>query len=203
MEDKEKNMYQKYRNQMKTGDVIAFSGKGRVSQIIKWKTGSQFSHVGIVLDSDMQGGVGHAVMLIESTSLKSIPDAVHNDIIKGVQIHFLSRRLESYDGKAWWMPLKNELDDFDKNKMQKWLRKKHYERTAYDSFQAIGAGADLFDMVLGIENEPDFSSLFCSELVTKALQVGGVVSDDINPSEQTPEDVANFACFDDALPLFN
>ena len=82
-------MYQKYRNQMKTGDVIAFSGKGRVSQIIKWKTGSQFSHVGIVLDSNMQGGVGHAVMLIESTSLRNIPDAVHNEVIKGVQIHFL------------------------------------------------------------------------------------------------------------------
>ena len=159
--------------------------------------------MGIVLDVDMQGGVGHSIMLIESTSLRNIPDAIYNEIIKGVQIHFLSRRLESYDGKAWWLPLKEDLNGFEKNKLQNWLRKKHYERTPYDSFQAIGAGADLFDMVLGIENEPDFSSLFCSELVTKALQVGGVVSSDINPSEQTPEDVANFECFDNALPLFN
>ncbi|PIR39614.1 MAG: hypothetical protein COV35_03665 [Alphaproteobacteria bacterium CG11_big_fil_rev_8_21_14_0_20_39_49] len=195
-------MYQKYRNNMKTGDVIAFSGKGRVSQIIKWKTRSQFSHVGIILDTNMHGGIGHAVMLIESTSLKNIPDAVHNEIIKGVQIHFLSRRLETYEGKAWWVPLKNELSNFEKNKMQAWLRKKHFDRTPYDFFQAIGAGADLFDMIIGIENEPDFSSLFCSELVTKSLQVAGIVPDELNPSEQTPEDVVKFCCFKDAVPLF-
>lgn len=187
---------------MKTGDVIAFSGKGRISQIIKWKTKSQYSHVGMVLNTFMEGGIGQALMFIESTSLKSLPDAITNEVVKGVQIHFLSKRLESYEGEAWWFPLKSPLNNSKSIEMQNWLRTKHSEKIPYDSFQAIGAGADLFDMILGIENEQDFASLFCSELVTKALQVGGVVPDVLNPSELTPQDVVRFDCFDDAVALF-
>ncbi len=187
---------------MKTGDVIAFSGKGKVSQIIKWKTNSQFSHVGIIMNTHMQGGVGEAVLLFESTAFSYIPDDATKEIINGVQMHFLSRRIESYAGNAWWLPLKEKMAEYQEFNMQKWLRNVHESRVKYDAVGAIGAGEDLFDWIPGIENEPDFSSLFCSELVAKALQVAGVISEDINPSEQTPADIAKFGCVAEPVALF-
>lgn len=186
--------YQDIRQSLKTGDVIAFSGKGRVSEIIKWRTNSEYSHVGVVLDTTVNE-LGKTIFLVESTSLINIPDEITKELWKGVQIHILSNRLKSYDGKAWVLPLKYPLKEQKKIEMQRWLRSIHEEKIPYDTIQAIGAGADLLDR-LGLVNQPDFSSLFCSELVTKALQIADVVPPCINPSEATPADVAKFSCFD-------
>jgi cell wall-associated NlpC family hydrolase len=41
------------RNKMRPGDVIAFSGKGNFSEIIKWATRASVSHVGVVLQSKL------------------------------------------------------------------------------------------------------------------------------------------------------
>ena len=53
---------------------------------------------------------------------------------------------------------------------------------------------DLFDH-MGFANAADISNLFCSELVTKALQIAGIVDEHITPAEQTPADVVKFSCF--------
>ena len=45
--------YKEVRNQMKPGDIVAFSGKGNFSEIIKWATRSVVSHVGIILQSKL------------------------------------------------------------------------------------------------------------------------------------------------------
>lgn len=193
--------YDEYRPKIKTGDVIAFSGNSLVSKIIKWKTGSPYSHVGIVLDVNMGGAIGQSILFIESTILNNAADLKHLEFIKGVQMHFLSKRLESYDGSAWWLPLQEELLPHQTHNIQSWLRQIHNEKVKYDAIQALGAGMDFFDWFPGIENEKDFSSLFCSELVTKALQVAGLIDDNINASEQTPADVAGFDCFSDAVRL--
>lgn len=194
--------YQQIRSSMKTGDVIAFSGKGRVSNIIKWVTHSHFSHVGIVLDSYMGEGLGKSILLVESTSLVNLADAMTGEVIKGVQLQWLSKRLEFYDGEAWWLPLKKEIPENSRYAMQHWLRKHHAQRTPYDSLQAMGAGVDIFDR-LQLYNEPDFSSLFCSELVSKAFQVAGLLPETLNPSEQTPENVAQFAFLGEPIQLKN
>lgn len=181
---------QEYRACMKTGDVIAFSGKGRLSEIIKWKTGSQYSHVGLVVATDMQEGFGQSVLITESTTLTNLPDATTGEFIKGVQMQWLSQRLDAYDGQAWWGQVKRPLTQFSILNMTKWIRHKHAERTPYDSVQAIGAGLDFFDkMIPGVANEPDFSSLFCSEYVMRAWQIAGLVDETVNPSEMTPADV--------------
>lgn len=43
--------YAKFREKMKPGDVIAFGGKGRFSELIKWSTKSVVSHVGVILQT--------------------------------------------------------------------------------------------------------------------------------------------------------
>ncbi len=189
MQEKQE-LYQEFRPQMKTGDVIAFSGKGRVSEIIKWKTGSPYSHVALVLGADLGGAFGGVNMLIiESTTLNNVADAKTGELIKGVQMQWLSKRLQSYNGAAWWGRVTQEITPDGLRNMESWVRKKHDERTPYDSVQAIGAGADLFDWIPGIENEPDFNSLFCSELVARAWQQAGLLDQDFNASEMTPADI--------------
>lgn len=182
-------------------DVIAFSGKGRMSEIIKWKTKSEISHVGIVYKVFPQAGNGSRVMLIESTTLGNLPDIKTGELRKGVQLQFLSQRLASYDGEAWLYPLRTIVSDANLARTQDWLTSAHTQKIEYDSFQAIGAGLDFFDRLLGIENKEDLSSLFCSELVTKAFQIAGLVDKSVNPSEMTPKDVCDFRFLGVPTPL--
>lgn len=184
---------------MKFGDVVAFSGKGAVSNIIKWKTGSDISHVGMVLESEFIVGEKR-IVLIESTSLVNIPDLRTRELIKGVQQQHLSQRLDSYEGQAYYYELKTVVDDFRKNTMYNWLMSKHASRTPYDSVQALGSAIDLLDN-MGFENKPDFSSLFCSEMVAKVLQLGDFLPCTINPSEQTPADVIAYDCFKERVQI--
>ncbi|MEE9356609.1 MAG: hypothetical protein V3U75_13550 [Methylococcaceae bacterium] len=181
-------MYNEIRNKIKFGDVISFSGKGDVSNIIKWKTNSDISHVGMVLESEFVGGEKR-IVLVESTSLVNLPDIRTKELIKGVQMQHLSQRLDSYDGQAYYHELERDLSSDQKTKMYDWLLGKHASRTPYDSVQALGSAIDLFDG-WGLENKPDFSSLFCSEMVAKAFKIAGLI--DCNPSEQTPADVVKY-----------
>lgn len=186
--------YDKVRGKMKFGDVISFSGKGRLSNLIKWKTGGDISHVGMVLDTEFIAGQKR-IVLIESTSLVNLTDLRTKELIKGVQQHHLSQRLDIYSGQAYYHELNVELSDGQKAAMYSWLFNKHASKTPYDSVQAVGSAFDLLDG-MGFENDRDFSELFCSEMVCRALQLGEVVSDLINPSEQTPVDVVNFDCLE-------
>jgi len=183
--------YSEVREKMKTGDVIAFSGKGHFSEVIKWKTSSEISHVGIVAATNMFGN--DRVLLCESTTLTNIKDVIHKTITKGVQMHFLSQRLDAYDGEVFWYPLRDKLEKRYEKLAQAWLSDKHASKTPYDMTQAMGAGLDFFDK-MGLENEEDHSKLFCSELVTKVLQVVDEVGPHINSSEMTPADVISFSC---------
>jgi hypothetical protein len=97
-------MYESIRNEMKFGDVISFSGKGDISNVIKWHTGSDISHVGMVLDTEIVRGEKR-VVLIESTSLVNLADLRTKELRKGVQIHHLSQRLCNYDGQAYYHKL--------------------------------------------------------------------------------------------------
>lgn len=93
-------LYQDTRPEMKAGDVIAFSGKGNFSEIIKWATRAPVSHVGVILqsklsiDGDPQSGIFNQI--IESTCLNGF---------SGVSMSRLSDRLDTYDGEIWWLPL--------------------------------------------------------------------------------------------------
>ena len=124
-------LYQDARSKMKAGDVIAFSGKGNFSEIIKWATRAPVSHVGVILqsklsiDGDPQSGIFNQI--IESKSLNGF---------SGVCISRLSDRLDTYDGEIWWLPLSQNIQrSMDKKKFYDFLI--HQERKEYDMPQAI------------------------------------------------------------------
>lgn len=176
--------YAGVRKRMQPGDVIAFSGKGDVSNIIKWATRSQVSHAACILQSKLLlGGTPQAGMLnqiIESTAPL------------GVSISRLSERLAGYQGEAWWLPLSLEVRArMNGSKLFDWLL--HQERRPYDWPQAIASGIDLFGGAI-IRAQEDFARFFCSELIAGALEAAGAVAS-LNASEVTPADLCAFRIY--------
>lgn len=136
-------LYESHREQMKTGDLITFSGKNLGANLIKLVTRSSYSHIGMVLEMEMGGGFGQSILLVESHNSLETPDVKTNMIIRGVQMQWLSDRLNFHRGAAWWVPLRTPLATDNLEKMQRWLRQTH--RTPYDYSQLVGAGFDLLD----------------------------------------------------------
>lgn len=185
--------YSQVRKRMQPGDVVAFSGKGDFSQIIKWATRSNVSHVGVILQSKLMIGNkpqdGFFNQIIESTTLNGF---------SGVSISRLSDRVDTYDGELWWLPLRDDVrSKLDSSIFYNWLL--HQERKPYDATQAVKSALDLLDNLPGVglatHNKEDFSRFFCSELVAAGLEAGGAISS-LNASEVTPNDLCKFNIYE-------
>lgn len=174
--------YADIRDQIQTGDVIAYGGKGLLSGGIKGATNSPVSHVGIALRTEIissaQEHAGKVLFTIESTSL----DGFH-----GVVVSQLSLRIKQYDGDVWWLPLNavsraklkiDVLADF-------LLRQDH---KPYDYLQAVTSP-------LGFQQE-DWSRWFCSELAVAGYETAGLFSC-INSSIVTPRQLCQVNIFVD------
>ena len=181
--------YSEIRENMQAGDIIAFSGKGNFSQIIKWATRAPVSHVGIILQSKLLIGDtaqdGYFNQIIESTSLNGF---------SGVCISRLSDRLDTYDGEIWWLPLSDTIRaKLNLKKFYDFLL--HEEKKPYDTPQAVKSALDVLDNIPVVgkatHNNEDFDRFFCSELAAAGLEAGGVI-DHINSSEVTPIDLCMF-----------
>lgn len=156
--------YSEVRNSLKTGDIVLFSGKGRISTGIKWATGSKWSHVGMVWrldDWDM-------VLLGESTTLGGAKDMVSGTYRKGVQLVAFSTRLRNYDGEVAIRALEQELNSGQLARMKERRRELHGRPYEKNMFELIRAALD----VGSFAQEEDVSSLFCSEVVAEWYQAG-------------------------------
>ncbi|BAZ03818.1 hypothetical protein [Calothrix sp. NIES-3974] len=60
--------YENCRDRIQNGDIIAFSGNDIFSDLIRRVTNSCYSHVGIVLDVNMNGAFGQSILIVESTT---------------------------------------------------------------------------------------------------------------------------------------
>ncbi len=187
----EMEKYHEIRSEVKIGDVFAFDGKDTMADLIKLRSGSPYSHVAICIGfHQIIVGYPKSLLMCESTMLVNKKDDISGEIIKGVQIHKISSRLALSKAKVWWVPLKQPLSKMQEVVMLQWLFKKHSNKTPYDTVQAVGCVIDWWDW-LGMENEPDFDKLFCSELIARAYEIAKVIQF-CNASEMTPGDVVAF-----------
>lgn len=195
------DQYNDIRSLIKTGDIFFFGGKGGFSDIIKNVTKSPYSHVGMAIWMTLPYTKDERLFIIESTTLNNVKD-ISGEFRRGVQIINMSQRLDGYEGDAWWAPLNNPLTLDEKVKMTAWLFQKYSSKTDYDFGQAIESGLDFKGWFKSwFRAKPNYKRLFCSELVTKALQIANRVDCSINPSEQTPEDVAEFECLGEKVKI--
>lgn len=159
--------YRELRNELDTGDIVLFSGKGHLSAGIKWFTGSGWSHVGMVLRKPADD----MIFLWESTTLSNLRDVEDGRAKRGVQLVLLSQRLQTYDGDIAIRRLidvdraafKEPLEEFRGE-----VRDRPYEKSRLDLVRS--AYTSWFDA-----GREDLSSLFCSELVAETYQRMGLL----------------------------
>jgi len=179
--------YKSMREELNTGDIVLFSGKGGISAGIKWGTLSHWSHVGMILKLPEY----NFITIWESTTLSGTIDLDTKTQMKGVQLVPLSARVNGYDGDIAVRKLSG-VNETDLNidalmALRKEVAGRPYEEKELELIKAA------YDGPFG-RNAEDISSLFCSELVAEAYQRMGLLtettaSNNAKPSnEYTPAD---------------
>lgn len=90
-------MQQKYaevRKNLKTGDIVLFSGKSAFSKLIRLGSLSKWSHVGVVMNLPEYD----FVTVWESTTSSRVEDVASGELKMGVQLVPLSERVNTYNG---------------------------------------------------------------------------------------------------------
>jgi len=174
--------YEDIRDTLDTGDIVLFSGKGRISGLIKWVTKSEWSHIGMVL----RLVEWNMLLLWESTTLSKIKDIQSGEARQGVQLVPLSERLKGYDGRVGIRRLNyfdkyQAVDTMALMEFRREVKGRPYERSKLELLKSA------YDGPFG-KNEEDLSSLFCSELVAEAYQRLGLLTEGTPSNEFTPAD---------------
>lgn len=182
--------YSDIRTQLKTGDILLFSGKGAISEGIKFFTLSRWSHVGIVYrladPLDPQG----SVFCWESTTLSELQDAETGRLTRGVQRVELSERLERCFARGYEISVRALTRTLTEDMIRALNAFRHevsgrpYETSKLELLKAA------YDGVFG-NNKEDLSSLFCSELVAEAYQRMGLLPETTPSNEYTPKDFSS------------
>jgi hypothetical protein len=185
--------YLAVRDQMRPGDVIAFSGRGFISWAIRFFTRSRRSHVAVVFETTLpETGGERRIILAESTSLYGK---------SGVQFTLASDRFGTYHGSVEWLPLKERTRaQLDTEAMLTFLRDQNGK--PYDD---KGIVAFILRVIPGIGRIPFFhhgaeSKFFCSEYVVAGLEAGGLPIG-LEPDEVSPETLCRLPLYDKCVPI--
>jgi hypothetical protein len=159
--------YEAVRGELDTGDIVLFSGTGFVSRMIQMFSGSEFSHVGMVVnikEYDM-------LLLFESTTLSKVKHIDTHQSTQGVQLVPLSERVKCYGrDKVVFRKLEGVTRSPDMVQDFKIFRKEVKGRPYEQSKIELAKSAfDLFP-----DQDEDLSSLFCSELIAEMYQRWGL-----------------------------
>lgn len=167
--------------EIKTGDLIGFSGQRWPSVVINlFSYGIPFwsiSHVGIM--GEHQG----EPLLFESTTLSDLPCVLQGKPFKGTQACRLDERLASYTGRIWHYPLYRRLFVAEAERLNQVLI--DHIGISYDHIGAVRAGGKAWSWFESFLHEEDLGHIFCSELCAAAHREIGMLRTD-NVSRWNP-----------------
>lgn len=209
--------YYKRKSELKTGDLVLFSGKGGMSCLIKTGTFSPWSHVGIIIRTrtDFEGFTSSDNLYLFHAYKEHLgPDVFSGENKSGVQLNRLGDALRRYirsggvpcirKGPPYLSIERGSLpsvsiDPFENEDTKEWFRKKtelEYEESLY---QLVSSQIDCCCLPC-FQNYGDETSYFCSELTRRTLaylypyEYG--LEEGEYPDEQTPNDQStNVYCF--------
>jgi len=87
--------YNTVKNGMRTGDLLQWHSRSVIGALIRWKTASDVNHSGVVLCLREYETAEHRRWTLEALE-------------HGLYPNYLSRRLEAFNGRVFWHPLKPE-----------------------------------------------------------------------------------------------
>jgi hypothetical protein len=182
--------YREIRDAIQSFDILLFSGRGLVSRGIQALTNSPWSHVAVALrlrEFDQ-------VLCYESTTLSDQADLVSGRRVKGVQLVQLSARLAGYEGEVAWRAVhgrRSAAMNVAAGHFMRAFQGRPYEENQWELLKAA------LDATPVGRNEPDESSVFCSEMVALLEWHVGIMLDAGQPANEfTPADFAG-----DGLPF--
>lgn len=145
------------------GDILAFSGPGFVSNVIKAVTLGSVSHVGIVSDHE------HDLAMFESTTLAAggAHCIIQKELVKGVQAHWTSD-IRMRPGKIWLYRPTRPLSDRERKRLHYFLLGQIGKD--YDYAGAMASGPRLLRWASWLFKDECMNSVFCSELVAAAYE---------------------------------
>jgi len=174
-------------NKLDTGYIAVFSGKSKISKLISFATRSKWTHVGMIVrakDVYLPRVNPYEVCIWESTTLSTLNDLTTGKNLKGVQTVKFSDRVAEYDGDVAVIPLKRKLTIEERAIVKNSHREfagVEYEKDKMELFNAA------YDGLLG-ENEPDLSTIFCTELATEVFKRLNIIKHHVISNELTPAD---------------
>lgn len=175
--------YRSARSRLETGDIVLFSSRKPLGNVIQLVTRSKWTHVGMIIRSDV------AILLWESRGLSSLLGLAPGGDKRGVALVSLSDRLRDFVGEVWVRPLEVERTPEMLKKLAE-LREdvsgRDYEAHITELMKAY------YDGPLG-NNTEELSTIFCSELVAEAYQCMGLLAEPpqgMPSNEYTPIDFA-------------
>jgi hypothetical protein len=182
-----------WRQELKTGDCILFSGSETVSGIIKKFMHTPYSHCGLVLRmKDPLTGKDDEVFVAEADWDDG--DYLAQESIYGIAINRFEDRMKTYVGDViWHCPLIDPLNADEAKIVVDYVMDSKAKKVKYDMVQGLR-------MMAKIKNRESASSVFCSELVAFAAKKAKRTDPNLNCSEQDPYMVAKLPCFAGQFP---
>lgn len=171
-------------HELKTGDLVLFSGVDAYSRLVKVGTNSRWSHVGLIVESPHHD----FLTMWESSIREDTIDVEVGEHREGVRLVSFPDRVKAFEGEVSIRQLNGDALTNDNLKdlsdLMDELRGRAYERNKFELIKAANE--------LAFRNtEEDLSSLFCSELVAEAYQRLGLLTEQKPSNDYAPVDFSH------------
>lgn len=169
-----------------TGDVLLFSGTGLISDIIRWYTGSPWTHIGLVVRFEQDV----PPLLLEATVGNEAADLLTGKCQSGVTLVSLNSKLLNYPGQVALRRRQGQPLCERQRRLVRRLVRRLYRRPYRNYLWRL-----MLDQLPGRQRD---SGIFCSELVAEFYRRLGWLPADIRAGRIVPGHFAG-----EALPLQN
>ena len=171
-------------DELKTGDIVLFSGVDPYSRLVKVGTSSKWSHVGMIVESPQH----EFLTMWESSIREDTLDVETNEHREGVRLVSFKDRVQAFEGEVSIRQLQGGVFTNENLRcffdLREELRGRAYERNKFELIKASNERAFR-------NTVEDLSSLFCSELVAEAYQRLGLLTEDKPSNDYAPVDFSH------------
>eukprot|EP00741_Cyanophora_paradoxa_P010524 tig00000158_g10176.t1 len=166
---------EKLKADIKTGDIILYSGGSIADEAAKLRSGSKFTHAGIVI----RDGADNRILVYEETlnyRESEIRDAFSDEYWDGVHAYDLFQKILGFFGSVYWLPLKVPLSQDERFRLLGYAGYYYEKRQASD--ETIPQG-ELERERRPAKADPGYLDKTVGQFVWNALVEAGVVPDDL------------------------